>query len=267
VQHDKLFSKLRACGIDGILLQWIINLFGNSTFCTRIIEILSSVVRMLSGVIHGRVVGPIMFLVYINDLIDILARYNVKVKLFADDVKLYLRAVNAVDVVVLHETLAALVSWAAEWQLSVSVTKCGVLYIGKDNNTVEQFSINNTPLPIVTFYSDLGITITSDLSPSFHIDCVVSKAHQPANIIHRCFVSRNADLLVRAFITYVCPLLEYNSVTWSHHLKHDIERLEKVQRRFTKRLHDFSSLPYDERLKKLNVDSLEQRKLYFDLLW
>jgi len=127
VQHNKLVSKLRARGIDGILLQWIINLLSNRTFCMRINEILSSVVSMLSGVIQGSVVGPIMFLVHINDLIDILARYNVKVKLFAHDVKLYLKVVNAVDVAVLHEAVAALVSWAAEWQISVSVTNCGVL--------------------------------------------------------------------------------------------------------------------------------------------
>ena len=123
---------------------------------------------------------------------------------------------------------------------------------GKDR-TVEQFSINNSPLPIVTSYPDLGITITNDLSPSSHIDRFVSKAHQRANIIHRCFVSRNEDLLVRAFITYVRPVLEYNSVTWSPHLKYDIERIEKVQRRFTKRLHGYSCLSYDERLKRLNI--------------
>ena len=82
---------------------------------------------------------------------------------------------------------------------------------------------------IVTSYCDLGITITSDLSPSSHIDRIVSKAHQRANIIHRCFVSRNVDLLVRAFITYVRPLLEYNTVTWSPHLKYDIERIESLE--------------------------------------
>ena len=120
--------------------------------------------------------------------------------------------------------MAALVSWADEWQLSVSVTKCGVLGIGKDH-TFEQFSINNIPLPIVTSYPDLGITISNDLSPSSHIDRIVSKAHQRANMIHLCFVSRNVDLLVRAFITYVRPLLEYNSVTWSPHLKYDTERI------------------------------------------
>jgi len=138
--------------------------------------------------------------------------------------------------------------------------------IGKDR-IVEHFNINNTALPIVTSYPDLGITITSDLSPSSHIDRIVLKAHQRANIIHRCFVSRNVDLLVRAFITYVRPLLEYNSVTWSPHLKYDIERIEKVQRRFTKRLHGFSGLSYNDRLKQLNMYSLEHRRLYFDLLW
>ena len=76
--------------------------------------------------------------------------YNIKVKLFADDVKLYVKVINAVDVTVglLHEALAALVTWADEWQLSISVNKCGVLCIGKDR-TVEQFSINNTALPIL----------------------------------------------------------------------------------------------------------------------
>jgi len=87
----------------------------------------------------------VQFLIYINDLIALLARYNIKVKLFADDVKLYVKVVNAVDAAVLHEALAALVSWADEWQLSVSVNKCGVLCIGKDC-IVEHFSINNTAL-------------------------------------------------------------------------------------------------------------------------
>jgi len=201
-----------------------------------------------------------------HDLIALLARYNIKIKLFANDVKLYVKVLYAVDVAVLHEALAALVSWADEWQLSVSVNKCGVLCIGKDR-TVEQFNINNTALPIVTSYLDLGITITSDLSPSSHINGIVSKAHQRANIIHWCFVSRNVDLIVRAFITYVRPLLEYNSVTWSPHLTYDIERIEKVQRHFAKRLHGFSCLSYDECLKRLNIYSLEHRRLYFDLLW
>ena len=80
--------KLHAYGIAGVLLQWIKNLFSCRTIQTRIIDLLSDVCNLLCGVIQGSVIGPLMFLVYINDLVELLASLNIKVKLFADDVKL-----------------------------------------------------------------------------------------------------------------------------------------------------------------------------------
>ena len=110
------------------------------------------------------------------------------------------------------------------------------------------------PLPIVTSCRDLGITVSSNLSFSEHIKDIVRKAlNQRANMIHRCFVSRNVNLLVRAFTVYVRPLLEHNSVIWSPQLKQDITAVEQVQRRFTKRLHGLRDLPYTERLTLLNL--------------
>jgi len=268
VQHDKLFVKLRACGIDGILLQWITNWFMNRTFCTRINDLLSDVCNLLSGVIQGSVLGPLMFLIYINDIVELLARFNIKVKLFADDVKLYVKVVNDVDISVLQEALAALVLWADEWQLSISTDKCGVLHIGKGKgNITDKFYINSLPLPVVSSYRDLGITITDDLSPSLHINGIVTKAHQRANMIHRCFVSRNVNLLTRAYLTYVRPLLEHNSIIWSPHVNRDILLIERVQRRFTKRLRGLTGYSYDERLKFLNLERLELRRVRFDVIW
>jgi len=80
-------------------------------------------------------------------------------------------------------------------------------------------------------------------------------------------MSGNVKLLLRAFIVYVRPMLEYNSVIWSHHLKRDIERIEKVQRQFTKRLYGFKHLCYQERLTKLGIPRLELRRLYLDLTY
>jgi len=93
------------------------------------------------------------------------------------------------------------------------------------------------------------------------------KAHERANMIFRCFVSRNVTLLVRAFVTYVRPLLEYNSIIWCPHHKTDMVLVEQVQRRFTKRLYGLRELPYDESLSTLNLHSLELRRLQFDLVW
>jgi len=86
-------------------------------------------------------------------------------------------------------------------------------------------------LPNDTSRRDLGVLLTNDLSPYVHIGEIVRKGHQRANAILRCFVTRDNAMLVRAFITYVRPLVEYNSVVWSPHLKRDIVAIEKKYRK------------------------------------
>jgi len=88
---------------------------------------------------------------------------------------------------------------------------CCLLHISKVTVT-RQFHIKDSPLPVVSSYRDLGITITKDLSPTTYINEIVAKAHQQTNMIHRCFVSKNVELLTRTTITYVRQLLEYNNV-------------------------------------------------------
>ena len=100
-----------------------------------------------------------------------------------------------------------------------------------------------------------------------HVDQIIVKAHQHANSILRCFVSRDRNTLVRAFVTYVRPLVEYNSVVWSPYLKQDIDRIERVQRCFTKRLRGLKNFSYKDRLRLLNLASLEARRVRTDLLW
>jgi len=156
--------------------------------------------------------------------------------------------------------------WTEEWQLTVSVDKCCVLNIGH-LVLLPELKIQNKVLPNVNSVYDLGINVTNYLSPSDHVCDIAAKAHKRASLIHRCFVSRNTDLLVRVFKVYVRPLLEYNSVIWSPSTIQDIEAIERVQRRFTKRLHGLHSLPYKLRLQRLNLQSLDHRRLLTDLIW
>jgi hypothetical protein len=100
-----------------------------------------------------------------------------------------------------------------------------------------------------------------------YINDIVLKAQQRSNIILRSFVSRDVTLLLQAFTVYVRPLLEYNSVVWTPVLKCDIDCVERVQRRFTKRLPGLHNLTYAERLNKLKLITLELRRLHIDLLW
>ena len=100
---------------------------------------------------------------------------------------------------------------------------------------------------------DLGVTISHNLQSSEHINLVAAKAHQRANAILRCFVSLDKNVLLRAFIVYVRPLVEYNSVTWSPYLKQDTEAIERVQRCFTKRLPGLNKYSYSDRLARLGL--------------
>jgi len=94
----------------------------------------------------------------------------------------------------------------------------------------------------------IGVLVTKDLSPSMHVNDVVSRAHKRAGAILRTFVSLDVNLLMRAFIAYVRPI-----VVWSPSTVRDIEVVERVQRRFTKRLPGLRHMSYDKRLKHQNV--------------
>ena len=113
--------------------------------------------------------------------------------------------------------------------------------------------------------------VTKDLSSSAHVNDVVSRAHKRTAAILRTFVSQDVNLLglMRAFITYVRPIVEYNSVVWSPSSAHDIDAVERVQRRFTKRLPGLKNMSYDQRMKILQLPSLELRRRpkHADLFW
>jgi len=207
-----------------------------------------------------------MLLIFINELAQILSTFGIVVKMFADDVKLYLKSVKNVDFSSLQAAMNALCKWANLWQLSISVEKCCVLCVGKVDPIVNIF-LSGTALPCVTSCRDLGVTVSSDLAFSTHEKNIVAKAHQRANAIHRCFISKNTNLLVRAYLTYVRPLLEYNSIIWSSHYKCDVDAIEKVQRRFTKRIPSFNNYSYGERLNLLHLPRLETRRMQNDLIW
>lgn len=235
VSHKKLIVRLFSYGIRGALLQWIEKFFENRTHQTRVGQCLSGAAHLLSGVVQGSGIGPMMFLIFIDELAKLLECHGVTAKLFADDVKVYLIITTVDDVAKLQGAINLITDWAREWQLQVSVNKCNLLNIGHVPFDVT-YHINGSSLSYQSNCRDLGVIITHDLSPSIHISEIVAKAHQRANIILRCFMSNDKSLLLRVFLVYVRPILEYCSVVWWPCTKKDTDCIEKVQRQFKKRL-------------------------------
>jgi ribonuclease P/MRP protein subunit RPP40 len=152
--------------------------------------------------------------------------------------------------------------------LLVDIDKCSVLGLhGRSNQSNNVYVINSCVLQGSNTVRDLGVLIDETLSYKQHITSIVNKAMQRVGVLFRGFVCRDLQFLRRAFITYIRPILECNSVIWSPTKKKYIDLIERVQRKFTKRIPCLQSMSYLERLNCINLQSLELRRLHFDLIY
>jgi ribonucleases P/MRP protein subunit RPP40 len=267
VCHNKLLHKLEAYGIGGDLLLFLRNYLSHRKQCTKVGNCLSNFLDIKSGVIQGSCIGPLMFVIFINDITDCLSDQST-VKLYADDIKLYSCIETSADINRLQLDLNNIFAWSELWQMEVSISKCFILPIGGKLLCLHDrhYAFNNSELPTVFNIRDLGVIMDRDLSFTDHVDNIVSRASVRANLIIRCFVSGDTQLLTKAFTVYVRPILEFNSSIWSPRHVKDIQRLESVQRQFTKRLSGLRDRDYNYRLRALNLESLELRRLKADLI-
>ena len=263
VVHSKLCTKLQSFGIDGMLLSWICAFLSNRTQCVLVEGISSSWINVISGVPQGSVLGPVFFLLYVDD-ITLIYPGLVQYKLFADDLKIYSNVDSSCTSLNLHTVLRELENWCYMWQLQVNISKTSVVHLGF-NNPHLSYRFSDSVIKCVESVRDLGVEIDCGLTFDVHVNNVVSKAYARIATLFRGFSTRNLTLLRRAYVTYVRPILEYASNVWNPHLLKNINALERVQRYFTKRITVLRNLPYDERLALLDLDTLESRRLKADL--
>ena len=273
VSHSKLLHKLKSYGIHGKLLDWIAAWLSGRTQSVKLGSSFSIPRSVLSGILQGTVLGPLLFLLYINDLVDIIPS-EAHPTLFADDLKLFSDTTplfnsassSGISSPLLQDSLNKLLFWTQLWQLPISIPKCSVLSISNSKLLIPRsYFIGSHQLPQVTNCSDLGVVINNQLTFSCHILSTVKKAYIQSALISRCFLSRDAHNLKLAFCTYVRPILEYASPIWSPYIQKDITLLENVQRRFTKSISKLHNLPYTTRLHSLDIPSLSCRRIQTDL--
>ena len=263
MSHPKLIIKLQSYGINENLLFWIQAFLSNRTQAVRVGSSLSSSRYVISGIAQGSVLGPLLFNLFINDVTDQFT--NVTAKLFADDVKIYTRLSSPAAAINFQHHVNLIQSWATTWQIGISHAKCNILQIGTQRNQPD-YSISNHTLLMPATVKDLGVWMDPKLKFNHHIYNIVNRARQRASLIFRGFLSRDTSHLIRAFTTYIRPLVEYASPVWSPSYIHLINEIESVQRAFTKRLPGLKQLTYSERLSYLKLKSLEHRRLISDLI-
>ena len=262
VPHQRLLSKLVSHGISGAVVNWIGGRLRDRRQRVVLNGCKSEWGNVFSGVPQGSVLGPTLFIIYVNDFDSNILSMLSK---FADDAKLY-RSVSSIhQVTLLQADLDKLLDWSEEWQMEFNVEKCKVMHFGKSNSK-SNYTIGNSTLQVVTYEKDLGVIVQDDLKVSMQCSEVVKKANKILGMIKRTFTSRSKEIILRLYKFLVRPHLDYCAQAWRPHLQKEINMLEKVQRRATRMIEGLGKMSYEDRLQELNLTTLETRRVRGDLL-
>ena len=228
VAHTRLLRKLEAFGIRGKTHQWIKKWLTERTQTVVLNGEYSSAERVGSGVPQGTVLGPLMFLLFINDIGD-----NVKestLRLFADDCLLYREIKTDIDQNSLQQDLNSMMDWAKKWQMQFNATKCYHLRItNKKKPTATQYTMSNHLMERVEHNPYLGVELSSNHSWGNHIDNVTQKAHRSLNFLRRNLGKCSKTTKEMAYKSLVQPHLQYASSAWDPHQANHIRKIERVQ--------------------------------------
>ena len=264
VSHPKLIHKIKSYGFKGEVLEWLIAFLSNRSQFVDVKGSESRYCPVLSGVPQGTVLGPLLFLIYINDLPEVL-KYS-QISLYADDAKIFRsEKPEIISSQLLQDDLSSFHRWSDEWQLTLAVRKCSVIIFGSPVESVE-YKLGVETLEVVNDVNDLGITVSKNQKFSVHCRKTAAKCHIRTSNIFRSFKCRKISFLTNMFTKFVRPSLEYAVQSWSPYLLKDIDTIESVQRRFTKRIPGLKNLSYTQRLEALSLESLEIRRIKSDLL-
>ena len=257
VDHASLFIKLQRIGIRGQLLQWIKSWLNKRKQRVVLNGEKSSWKEVKSGVPQGSVLGPLLFIIFINDMPDGLI--NV-ISLFADDLKLF-----SSDRESLQEDLVKLEEWLAEWKMKANPQKCSVIHFGRTNQK-HKYEFCGEQLQSSRAERDLGFMVQDNLKVSDHVQKVLNKCNQLIGMIKRSFTCKDSDLMVRIFKIYLLPHLDFCAPLWNSLTKEESDKIEGIQRKFTRFITGCHGLSYEERLTLLELVPLSNRRQYLDLI-
>ena len=259
VPHNRLLYKLQWYGISGKIHQWINSFLSNRSQKVTVEGSFSTPTLVTSGVPQGTVLGPLLFLTYINDLPDCLSHCTIR--LFADDCILYRPIQSEHDSALLQRDIDSLIKWCNTWQMKLNIDKCCSMSI-LPCKYHHDYHMSNTPLSSVSYCKYLGVTIQSDLKWNKHVQQITRKANNCLSMLQRNIKIASIETKTLAYQSLVRSQLEYAATVWSPWQSYLIQNIEKIQRRAARYVSNNYS-PYisvTQLLQSLGWETLERRR-------
>ena len=230
VPHHKLILSLSAVGVSGPLLKWLESYLTHRSQRVVLNGHSSTSLPVLSGVPQGSILGPLLFIIYINTLAELHLSPGSSLILYADDILLYRAVGNRYDNILLQQDVDLISAWIESSGLAINASKSTLLIISRKLEKPQiHLSINSTPLTTVESAKYLGVTITSDLKWSTHITNTCNSAKRKLGLIYRNFHQADQRSLTHLYKALVLPKLDYCSCVWDPYSAMLSAKLESVQ--------------------------------------
>ena len=268
VSHIHLINKLELWGFPKTVISWFNSFLTERIQRVKLAHTTSKAISVHSGVPQGSHCGPLLFLIFINDIVNNLSNSCL---LFADDVKLFRIITSVDDCLKLQKDLNNILTWCEQNSLFLNTEKCHAISFTKKRNTITyNYSINSTKVSRVNVISDLGVIFTSHFSFKVHIFSICNKARRMWGFIRRTCGVFNVHVLKILYVSLVRSILEFSSSVWSPFYNCDIVSLERVQNHFLRHMEFKLGMvhivgEYSNILNILNLQTLESRRLVSDL--
>jgi hypothetical protein len=263
VPISKLLAKVKALNISGNLYNWIKSWLNDRKQRVVLNGVESEWCIVFSGVPQGSVLGPLLFLIYINDIDNAVTLIKFFSK-FADDTKVGHPVQSVEDRDLLQSQLDSLYKWSQDWGMEFNVDKCKVLHYGKKNHEYS-YTMNGTEMEKVDTEKDVGVLVNKTGKPSEQCTKASRTANGILSQISKAFHYRDRHNFLKLYKSQVRVHLEYATPAWSPWQVGDCEVLEKVQKRAVNMISGLSG-SYEEKLNVLNIEKLSTRRFRADMI-
>ena len=265
VSHPLLLQKLHSIHLPPHITLWLHSYLSDRTQSVKVGTTHSSPLPVTTGVPQGSILGPLLFIIFFNDISSLLLSSSSRLFLYADDILLLHPVTSPSDCSLISSQLSIISQWLSSRSLQVNTQKSKYLYFSFQNqaifNTYPPISISGSPIERVRTFKYLGITLSHNLSWSTHINSLICKSKKLLGLIYRQFYSRSSPkAILSLYITIVRPILEYCSCCWDPPSSSMIAKLEKVQHFALKIASKSWSSTYQSLLSNFNLPTLSHRR-------